>query len=157
MTKVYLIHGFIGAGKSTYARKLAQEMGAVLLSVDAWMAHFYGYDPNGEDFFDREQRVRDMQWQMAEILVQRGVSVIFDWGFWARTKRDEARARVQRMGGEPVLVALETPDDVALARVLKRTEAQETGSIFIDEAIFNGCKARFEPLQEDEVALRISG
>jgi hypothetical protein len=56
-----------------------------------------------------------------------------------------------------VLVALETPDDVALARVLKRTEAQEAGSIFIDEAIFNGCKARFEPLQDDEVALRISG
>lgn len=157
MTKVYLIHGFIGTGKSTYARKLAQETSAVILSTDAWMAHLHGYDPNGADFFDKEQRVRDLQWQVAGDIVRAGASVIFDWGFWTREKRDLAKQRVQEMGAEPVLISLEVPDHVALARVLKRTEAQEAGSIFIDENIFNGCKARFQPLQPDEVAQRISG
>ena len=42
---VYLICGFIGAGKTTFAKKLEEKTGAVRITKDEWSIHFIGNDP----------------------------------------------------------------------------------------------------------------
>ena len=44
MTTVHLIAGGSGAGKSTFARRLAGIENAVHLSIDDWMVMLYGPD-----------------------------------------------------------------------------------------------------------------
>jgi hypothetical protein len=38
MSTAHLIHGFLGAWKTTFAKKLEAELGAVRFSQDEWMA-----------------------------------------------------------------------------------------------------------------------
>jgi predicted kinase len=53
---VYLICGFIGAGKTTFARKLEEKTGAVRITKDEWSIRFIGNDPtiDGYEEWDRK-------------------------------------------------------------------------------------------------------
>ena len=45
MATAHLIHGFLGAGKTTFARELEQNIPAIRFSHDEWMTRLYGDDP----------------------------------------------------------------------------------------------------------------
>jgi tRNA uridine 5-carbamoylmethylation protein Kti12 len=49
MATAHLIHGFLGAGKTTFARQLERELRAIRFSQDEWMANL-----NGDLFISRE-------------------------------------------------------------------------------------------------------
>lgn len=42
---VYIICGFIGAGKTTLAKKLEAKTGAVRITKDEWSIRLIGHDP----------------------------------------------------------------------------------------------------------------
>ena len=42
--QLILVVGCTGAGKTTYARQLAAELGAVRFSIDEWMMALFGPD-----------------------------------------------------------------------------------------------------------------
>lgn len=42
MGKVYFICGFVGSGKTTYSKELADKVGAFRFSIDEWMIPLYG-------------------------------------------------------------------------------------------------------------------
>ncbi len=46
---VYLICGFIGAGKTTFAKKLEEKTGAVRITKDEWSIRLIGNDPTIDD------------------------------------------------------------------------------------------------------------
>jgi predicted kinase len=41
----FLIHGYLGAGKTTLARRLEVEQAAIRFTHDEWMRSLYGDDP----------------------------------------------------------------------------------------------------------------
>jgi predicted kinase len=45
MATAHLIHGYLGAGKTTFARRLEEELPAIRFSHDEWMTNLYGDDP----------------------------------------------------------------------------------------------------------------
>jgi predicted kinase len=45
MAAVHLICGFIGAGKTTYFKKLEVQTDAIRCSPDAWVVALYGNNP----------------------------------------------------------------------------------------------------------------
>jgi predicted kinase len=45
MPTVHLIHGYLGTGKTTRAKKLAEEVKGVRFNPDEWMVRLYGDDP----------------------------------------------------------------------------------------------------------------
>ena len=57
MAVAHLIHGFLGVGKTTYARRLERERSAVRFTHDEWMARLYGVDSPAELFANRAARV----------------------------------------------------------------------------------------------------
>jgi len=44
MSKVHIVSGPQGAGKSTYSKKLSEEINGVHFSIDNWMWKLYGAD-----------------------------------------------------------------------------------------------------------------
>lgn len=80
MPTAHLIHGCIGAGKTTFARRLEEELPAIRISHDEWMAHLCGDDPPVDQFPVFRQQVStliDKQWKRC---VELGLDVVLDLG-----------------------------------------------------------------------------
>ena len=145
-----MIYGFVGAGKTTFAKKLEQETSAVRFSPDEWMIERYGTNPPVEKFQDYYNEIDALIWKEVEKTVARGGDVILDFGFWDRASRDYARAFAAKHHAEVKLYALTCPEDIMRQRVLERTRSLPPGALVIDENAFELFKTRFEELEDDE-------
>lgn len=105
MTKLYMLMGLPGSGKTTVGRKLEIDKSAVLLTPDVWMERIVG---NGFDA-DRRKAVHAVQLDLAERLLKIGCDVILEFGFFSREERDIARSCASRAGAESELVFLDPP------------------------------------------------
>src|SRR5947209_14574516 len=92
--RLVLICGLPASGKSTLARELAPKLRAIRLDKDAWATQL------GADVWDEAFRVRLEQqlWALSQDLLAHGVSVILEWGHWARVERDEKRQGARALG-----------------------------------------------------------
>ena len=81
--------GPTGSGKTTFAKRLEREHNAVRMSVDEWMIALHGHHMPREVFDERLARIKDLLWNMARRLLELGVNVVLDFGFWKRTDRSE--------------------------------------------------------------------
>jgi predicted kinase len=150
-----MIHGYLGAGKTTFARRLEQSLPALRLTHDEWMLRLYGEDPPQAQFqalYDHVTEQINLVWPRCVAL---GLDVVLDLNFWSRAQRDQVRATAARLGAEVRLYRLSRPDDEAWARIERRNGCL-TDSLFIARNTFEALKARFEPLDEDEARIEIS-
>nr|WP_281416213.1 ATP-binding protein [Deinococcus aestuarii] len=148
------MHGFIGSGKTTFARRLERTLPGLRFSPDEWLVALYGPDLNAEEFppaFARVMAVIEAQWTRALDL---GVPVILDHGFWGRADRDALRAKAAALGVPLTLYALTLPGGEALRRV--RVRNAQPGALPISDETFRTFRARFEPLDPDEEAVYVS-
>jgi hypothetical protein len=155
MPTVHLIHGYICAGKTTFAKNLAAEVNGVRFNPDEWMVRLYGEDPPADQFAGRLGRVfslLDEQWMR---VVRCGVDVVLDYGFWTRADRDTARLRAAEAGASFRLYALQCSETAARLRCRARN-ANLQGSLYIADNTFDVLRVRFEPLQPDEPHLLIN-
>jgi predicted kinase len=149
MTTLHLMHGFIGSGKTTFAKKLSQDIGAIRLNNDEWMVALYGTNPPQELFNDYYSRIENLMYSLTAQLLRNGQDVILDIGFWTREHRDQARKLAQDNGASYKFYAMICPEEIQLKRTLTRTVSDKNG-LYIDEAAFIKLKKIFEPLDVDE-------
>ncbi|MFC7878799.1 AAA family ATPase [Isoptericola sp. NPDC057391] len=121
MSHLVLLCGPAGAGKSTHARRWVPD-GYAVASLDelAWAAGHAAVHPLPDD---AAQRVADALRSRVEILLDQGRDVVVDSSFWSRASRDEYRALGAAHGADTLVVYVDTPRDVALARVAARAAA----------------------------------
>src|SRR3990167_4812165 len=65
----YIICGFIGAGKTTFARKLESETGAIRITKDEWMVRVFGNKITSDGKFAKSYR-NDIKKQLSELGVR---------------------------------------------------------------------------------------
>jgi predicted kinase len=94
---VYLICGFIGAGKTTFAKKLEEKTGAVKITKDEWSIRLIGNDPTIDGYAQWDRKIIDLSRDVAFYLAGKGIDVIMDEGFWEKETRDEMRRRADAM------------------------------------------------------------
>ena len=90
MSKVILTCGKICCGKTTYAQKLCKEYNAILLSVDEITLALFGRDA-GENHDTYVERTEEYLFEKSIELIESGINVVLDWGFWTKEERDYAR------------------------------------------------------------------
>lgn len=147
MATVHMLYGYLGAGKTTYAKRLERE-GAMRFSPDEELVARYGPTPPADEYGRLEDSIKAEIWVKALVAVAKERDVVLDFGFWRRRERDEARARIAGMGAKARLVRVACDDAVERSRVAARNGLP--GELTIDDAAFEALKARFEPLGADE-------
>ena len=150
----FLIHGYLGAGKTTLARRIEVEQAAIRLTHDEWMRSLYGDDPPETRFSEYAKRVSGVMEAVWTRCVALKMNVVLDFGFWTRSERDRVRDLVASLGGNSVLYRLSCPDEVAWSRIEKRNE-RLGADLYIEPNTFKVLKARFEPLDGDEVRVEV--
>lgn len=153
MATLHVMHGFIGAGKTTFAKQLEQQTGALRLNLDAWMVALFGHNPPLDSFETHLTAIRALQWQLACDLLTRGQDIILDYGFWQRAERDRLRAKASALPDVDIrFYSSSASRDVMRARALARNDTLNGETMLIEANTFDTLWPRFEPLGADEVA-----
>jgi predicted kinase len=121
---LYLTVGLPGAGKTTLARRIAEEQGILRLTPDEWMAPLFGHsDAEGR----RDILEGRMVWVAHQVLVS-GSSVILDFGCWSAEERYAIRAVAESAGARFDLqyVVIDEPDRRARATMRWQSAPEST-------------------------------
>lgn len=148
MATLHLVCGLPGSGKSTLARRLEADEGAVRLTSDEWLLAL------GADGYDETARaaVDALQWDLAQQLLGKGVSVILEPGFWTRAERMAFRARAAGLGAHSRLHFLDVSRDELVRRIEARNADLPPGSFRVEPSDIDAWIPLFEVPGEDELA-----
>ncbi len=157
-TLIHLICGSTGAGKTTYARRLAEELGAVRFSIDEWMADLFWMDsPQPIDpawAMARVERCGERIWSTALELAVREVPSVLDLGFTTREQRRRAAERARAAGLAIRLHWLDVSADERWRRVQARDREGGPGrqlGFDITREMFDFVEGLWEPPDTEEL------
>ncbi len=146
----YIICGFIGAGKTTFSRKLEKDTGAIRITKDTWMIKIFGNSPTFEKFEEFDDKVSKLSRDTAFQLLEKGIDVIIDEGFWVKSQREEMKRRVERLGAKAVLYYVKCPMEVMKKRTLERSGNPSEDSFKISGKLFEQYAKYWEAPTSDE-------
>ena len=116
-----LVCGRVCAGKTTYAKRLAREIGAVRLNADELMKPLFG-EYLGNRHEEVLRQVTALLLEKAAECYENGVNVILDLGFWQRGMRKQAERFFEARGIRIQWHYLKIEDAEWKRRITKRNE-----------------------------------
>jgi len=149
--KLYFMCGKMAAGKSTYAKELAQAKNAVLLIQDEFLDTLYpGEILSVQDFAKYSARLRDALCLHIQNLLSRGVSMVLDFPGNTRVQRQWFREIIEGANVEHELHFIDTPDDLCKRQLKQRSADLPAGSAWTTDVEFDAITAYFQAPAEDE-------
>jgi len=147
--RLILTCGLPGAGKTKLATQLAADRRAVCLTKDEWLWAL-GSTPWDES---TRKKVEHELWRLAQEILRLGLSVVLDFGLWARIERDEMRSVARGLDVGVELHYLEVPTDELWRRIEVRNSAPPWDSYPISRTDLDGWLRVFEAPDLAELAL----
>jgi predicted kinase len=147
--RLILTCGLPGAGKTTLATQLAADRGAVRLTKDEWL---WALGSTPWDDSTRE-KVEHELWRLTQEILRLGLSVVLDFGLWARIERDEMRSAARALGADVELHYLDVPTEELWRRIEARNSEPPWDSYPIRRADFDGWLRIFQAPDAAELAL----
>ena len=95
---VHLLVGLNGAGKTTHARRLEQDLPAARFSLDERMIRAHGLPYDDPAYPALAEAEQEEIWQEALLVLARGTDVVLDWNQWSRSRRAQWRERARVAG-----------------------------------------------------------
>jgi predicted kinase len=147
--RLLLTCGLPAAGKTTLARQLAAARSALRLTQDEWLIALGSnpWDASIRDKVDHEL------WRLAQEVLRLGLSVVLDFGLWARTERDEMRSTARGLGVGVELHYLDVSTDELWRRIEARNSEPPWNSYPIGRADFDKWLRVFQAPDPAELAL----
>lgn len=153
MATLHLMIGLPCSGKTTYARKLAIEENALLLTPDEWQRKLFGltiYSPESNHGVIHDN-IEKIMWEVASRILTLGVSVILDFGCWTRAERDDFRNRAKELKVDFKLHYMNVPKEELIRRLERRNKSDDVFFI-IDPEYIEKWNLIFEAPTDDELA-----
>ena len=105
---LFLTVGLPGTGKTTAARRIEAERGALRLTKDEWMKALYAHDNPASASDVIEGRLIQIGMRALSL----GISVVIDFGLWSRDERSALRQAAADIGAAVVICYFElTPTE----------------------------------------------
>ena len=158
MARVYMTCGKICSGKTTYADDLRLRHKGVVLSVDEITLALF---PEGVgDMHDTYvERAEAYLFEKSLELIEVGIDVILDWGFWTKVEREHARRFYKEHGVECEFHYLDVPEGLWKQRIDKRNADITAGKVsayYVDEGLAAKFGAMFEKPERSEVEVWVT-
>lgn len=153
MAKAILICGKLCSGKTTYAKELCGKLGAVLLSVDEVMLALFGQHC-GEKHDEYAEGTQRYLFEKSIEILQNGVDIVLDWGFWTKDTRRSARDFYLSRNIPCELHYLDISENMWHSRIDNRNREVSCGVVqayFVDEPLLKKLESRFEAPCKDEI------
>lgn len=156
---VHMITGLTGAGKSTYAERLRQDLEGVRFSIDDWNANLFFMDraPTSDFdwFYERLQRCCRQMRETAEQVLDTTTPVVFDCGFTNLHERQIFYDWADGLGVAVTLHFVDVDRDTRWARVGQRnSERGETFALEVTREMFDFMETIWEAPKADELEAR---
>lgn len=153
MAKVVMTCGKICCGKSTYARTLRDELGAVILSIDEITLSLF---PEGAGDLHDIYALRAEKYLLSLTLqiLSAGTDVILDWGLWTKAQRSRLRAFWNENHIANEIHYLKLSPSEWERRISKRNaeiNKQEPSAYEVDEGLLKKTESLFEEPSKEEV------
>ncbi|MBQ7633478.1 MAG: AAA family ATPase [Alphaproteobacteria bacterium] len=143
MATIHLMVGFMGFGKTTLAKQLAETIPAVRLTHDDLMVKLYGRNMPYTEFHLNYDKVDEILWNLAEQIIKTGTDVIMDYGFWSHSDRDKAYQKAKKITDNILFHYVYCDMSIAKKRILARS-AQNPDELYIREDEFDILAKKFE-------------
>ncbi|MBS2967397.1 ATP-binding protein [Metabacillus sp. KIGAM252] len=149
--------GVAGSGKTTFAQQLEKE-GFTRLSIDEeiWAVHGrFGIDYREEEYEKFKEEAEIKLRKLLEELIQNGQSVVIDFSFWQRARRNAYKQLIEETGGEWKLIYLKVHPEELRKRLKIRSKRFDANAAFpITEEILTNFLNGFEvPSGEGEIVI----
>ena len=130
---IHLLCGSTGAGKTTYGRRLAEQIGAVRFSIDEWMSALFWMD--APDPFtpawamERVERCAGMIWDTAVEICRADVACVLEIGLTTAARRAQYADLARAAGFAVKLHLVDAPAEERWRRVQARNEAPDADQL----------------------------
>jgi predicted kinase len=153
-----MICGGTGAGKTTYAIKLADDIGGVRFSIDEWMTALYWMDsprpPVAEWSLERVNRCNAQIWATAQRVGSCGIPCVLDLGLGDRFGRASLASLARAAELSVQLHFVDAPSGERWRRVQARDAGfGDTRQLTFDvtREMFDFTETMFQPPSEEEM------
>ncbi len=145
---LYLTVGLPGAGKTTLARRIADELGILRLTPDEWMAPLFNHnDAEGR----RDILEGRMIWVAHEVL-RSSSSVVLDFGCWSPNERYAIRVIAESTGARFDLRYVSIDEEERRARATSRWESAPETTFPMSDADHDRFLALYKPPSPAELS-----
>lgn len=155
-TKLIVICGEPGVGKSKVARAVASTIDSELLATDSIRKQLFG--PNADYTKSESQSVYDEMFSRAMDALLRSKSVVLDATFMYEKGRARAESLAQRSSNEVDLsiIRVVCDNDTAKSRIRRRAEYEDDDSDATVD-VYMSIRDRFEPVEREHTVIDNSG
>jgi adenylate kinase family enzyme len=135
--RLVFFSGKMGAGKTTYAKKLSREPNTIYLSEDEILSFFYPDEvKNIEDYVLYSNRIKPYIMNLVKSLTENGLVVIMDFPGNTVKQREWFKNVIDVCKVDSKLIYLKTSDEICIHHVLMRRQEEPTRHRWDNEKMF---------------------
>jgi len=151
MATLYFMCGKMAAGKSTFAKKLAANKGAVLLVEDVLLTELYpGEITDLTGYVKYSGRLKTALTATICDLLRRDISVVLDFPANTANQRAWFRQLLEQSGASDQLHYLDLPDTLCRQQLAVRNTGKSEAAMAADLATFEALLPYFSPPTAEE-------
>lgn len=156
MSKVIMMCGVCGSGKTTFAKKKEKE-GFIRISIDEEMWRLYGargIDYSNDNYEELSSIVESKLQNDIVNYIKEDKNLVIDFSFWSKSNRKYYKNFLEELGADIQLIYLKVDKETLKKRIESRNKNHDANSQFIDEKTFEMYYNGFEePKDEGEIII----
>jgi predicted kinase len=151
---LFLMVGYPGAGKTTVARLIHEQTGAIHLWADSERRQMFIKPSHSQE---ESRQLYERLDQMTDDLLSEGKSVIFDTNFNFHRDREFLRQIATKYGAQTIVLWVTTEKELAKQRAVHDQNLRNGYELLLNESDFERLSNHLEPPRQDEHVIELVG